>query len=805
MTKDGPTATGLSSSSLPVAQASKDAPHSNGYLDGAALGFPTPPPRSRHGGDATSKKTPPATTSAAFRIRLPFSRSPRKDAATANTPSSPSRGKTSASRLNNDTQATLLRDSSSAKSPSALPSVSNPQHATSGNKRPQRSPDPQAGDGPHEQAKNTADGKHRISMDIPSSDLLGLDSLDQLSFSNRGSILLKGQKAQDMLNGHMRKYSGRRQLSLAMMAQAPTVPERVLSTDEETLSQTVRSLYEHGDADASIRQSRSIVIDQRDPGLQDSITTSPGESSSPLVDVPDINGSMGNLASISKASLATDATSGVSSAREESERAGGIEDWEGIDGRDLDRYGFILPARKTPSRESDSRSSQHPRTPEPQRPQRVSTLLQIASEAPRRKRSLRRKSSATANTASSDKTSSRSAQRGTSIHSNDTYPVRSASRTGHFRYAVNRLPGHKDRRFVDEAGDMLTLPPGLADIAEEENGDRLSDFARRKESARTEKWTSMARAVNYHKDGRGMTFEFDTSDPKLISRTWKGIPDRWRATAWHQFLSKSAAKSTKSVPDEQLFEFFRLAVGKSCADDVQIDIDVPRTINSHIMFRRRYRGGQRLLFRVLHCLSLYFPNTGYVQGMATLAATLLCYYDEEMAFLMLVRLWQLRGLQRLYDAGFEGLMEALREFEKKWLSGGDVAKKLAELGIDATAYGTRWYLTLFNYSIPFAAQLRVWDVFMLLGDSAPGTPPAAAEHGVAKSDDAGGSGTAAFGGCLDVLHATSAALIDATREILLDSDFENAMRVLTSWVPIKDEDLLMRVAQAEYKMKRRRS
>lgn len=62
-----------------------------------------------------------------------------------------------------------------------------------------------------------------------------------------------------------------------------------------------------------------------------------------------------------------------------------------------------------------------------------------------------------------------------------------------------------------------------------------------------------------------------------------------------------------------------------------------------------------------------------------------------------------------------------------------------------------------------------------------------------------------FSGDLDVLHATSAALIDATREILLDSDFENAMKVLTSWIPIKDEDLLMKVAKAEYKMRKKRA
>ncbi len=61
-----------------------------------------------------------------------------------------------------------------------------------------------------------------------------------------------------------------------------------------------------------------------------------------------------------------------------------------------------------------------------------------------------------------------------------------------------------------------------------------------------------------------------------------------------------------------------------------------------------------------------------------------------------------------------------------------------------------------------------------------------------------------YDGGLDVLHAASAALIDGTREILLDSDFENAMKVLTSWIPIRDEELFMRVAKAEWKMHRRK-
>ena len=86
---------------------------------------------------------------------------------------------------------------------------------------------------------------------------------------------------------------------------------------------------------------------------------------------------------------------------------------------------------------------------------------------------------------------------------------------------------------------------------------------------------------------------------------------------------------------------------------------------------------------------------------------------------------------------------------------------------------------------------------MLLGD--PDVEPSSSGTAIAPN----GTSTS-YHGSLDVLHATSAALIDGTREILLDSDFENAMKVLTSWIPIKDEELLMRVAKVEWKMHRRK-
>ncbi|PWY80292.1 TBC domain protein [Aspergillus sclerotioniger CBS 115572] len=561
------------------------------------------------------------------------------------------------------------------------------------------------------------------------------------------------------------------------------IASRAISADEDMLSRRVRLMYEKGEENVTDSEVAKSMAMENGVLWEDG----PTSMETSRLSGPSISGT--DTKSV-VSSLGPDNTPAIK--REAHELAGGIEYWQNIKAGDVDRYGFI----RSPTSNSTEGIDPSPI-------QRVSTSLLLASETPRRKHSIRPPSAIGGNRSFTGLTGrsptrklSEPSIRPTSSHSMySSFMMRRS--TSRFRRAANHLPHNRDRRVKDEASDMLTHPTGPVTPGEKQDA-AAARAARKKEWEREDKWTKMARPIR-SPDGGGMTFEFDTTSSKLIERTWKGIPDRWRATAWYAFLKASARLHSNSPSEEELIEAFNEYQLISSPDDVQIDIDVPRTITSHIMFRRRYRGGQRLLFRVLHAMSLYFPDTGYVQGMAALAATLLAYYDEEHAFIMLVRLWQLRGLERLYQSGFAGLMEALGDFEREWLEKGEVAAKLNEIGIPPTAYGTRWYLTLFNYSIPFPAQLRVWDVFMLLGDADDLTVPGSSGKGSKKE-----APTSAFGNGLDVLHATSAALIDGMRDIILESDFENAMKVLTSWVPIKDVELFMRVAKAEWKVHRRK-
>jgi hypothetical protein len=80
-----------------------------------------------------------------------------------------------------------------------------------------------------------------------------------------------------------------------------------------------------------------------------------------------------------------------------------------------------------------------------------------------------------------------------------------------------------------------------------------------------------------------------SKEAKLRNRTYKGIPDRWRRAAWDLMMSRSPGVSPATF--ERLAAEYREALDRPSTYDIQIDLDVPRTISGHIMFRTRYGAG----------------------------------------------------------------------------------------------------------------------------------------------------------------------------------------------------------------------
>jgi hypothetical protein len=452
---------------------------------------------------------------------------------------------------------------------------------------------------------------------IPTGDFDDLTSDTQVSFSKRGSMLLGGKKANrrskqldsfaevapapctpPRQNGKEQPKDHQQEQELTPpppanthLSPSPRAPSRysargrstslrVLSADEMTLSRKVRTMYMHGnesavDWDTPEQEGVSGSISLMDSS---SIANTPANVSSLTVDG---NGDTSSLTNSYRESPLS---------KEPHETAGGLEDWSNLEGGEVDRYGFIIP-RKTGSREAAHQDGLE--GPEHIGIQRVTTALQLVAAEPRRRgigRSASRTRSADPRSSSLKRgTSHKSSKPTRSIFSNQTSNTRSTHKP--LRHATDIFPHSRERRLLNEASDMLRLPPGLAEVAEQQEGGRAAQAMKAKEIEREEKWRKMATVVKSGADKGGMLFEFDTKDPKLIARTWKGIPDRWRATAWYSFLAASAKKDPESATDEELIESFYELQTESSAEDMQIDVDVPRTINRHIMFRRRYRGG----------------------------------------------------------------------------------------------------------------------------------------------------------------------------------------------------------------------
>jgi hypothetical protein len=341
----------------------------------------------------------------------------------------------------------------------------------------------------------------------------------------------------------------------------------------------VRTMYQHGNESA---------VDWDTPEDEGASGSASFLANSSMANTP------ANVSSLTVDGHNEDASSVRSSNREGAlskephETAGGLEDWSNLEGGEVDRYGFIIP-KKLRSQEATEIGLEGP---EQIGIQRVTTALQLISAEPRNRRMGRSGSrTRSANPPSGSLRrgiSQKSKNPSRSIFSNHTSNTRTQRP---MRHTATIFPHSRERRLLNEASDMLRLPPALAEVAEQREGGRAAQAMKAKEIEREEKWRKMANVVKSGADQGGMLFEFDTRDPKLVARTWKGIPDRWRGTAWYSFLAASAKADKNSATDEELIESYYQLQTESSAEDMQIDVDVPRTINRHIMFRRRYRGG----------------------------------------------------------------------------------------------------------------------------------------------------------------------------------------------------------------------
>ncbi|PAA91965.1 hypothetical protein BOX15_Mlig033063g1 [Macrostomum lignano] len=237
---------------------------------------------------------------------------------------------------------------------------------------------------------------------------------------------------------------------------------------------------------------------------------------------------------------------------------------------------------------------------------------------------------------------------------------------------------------------------------------------------------SGSRFANWHRvaaetdnGGRGETASRRALDfsAKFLNRLYKGVPEKFRYPVWYELLAIDEARRSCQWGYPAIREYAR----KHSPDVHQIDLDVNRTYRFTEFYRVRYNARQRVLFNVLVAYSMYNTDVGYCQGMSQLAAFLLLYFnDEEEAFLALTQLFTgpRHGLHGFFIPNFPKLLRYIEQYRtclQKLMPRLDRLIHEKHL-VPVTAYAVRWFMQAFLDCMPFPITVRLWDIFVALGE-----------------------------------------------------------------------------------------
>ncbi len=321
------------------------------------------------------------------------------------------------------------------------------------------------------------------------------------------------------------------------------------------------------------------------------------------------------------------------------------------------------------------------------------------------------------------------------------------------------------RRGVGSCRSVEEDDPALR--REEEKRGRL-------EASRAIKWVDMLQVVEEGRHGEGQRARGEAAvalsrgdwcrgHKRFESRLVKGIPECLRTKVWAIFLhggsldgwhggalkASSPARrggAVEAPPPAGHGRHGSTASGKSCTGgnsssslssssqslavtparyrelylkisgfERQIDLDIERTLRDHILFKARFSSAQVALFKILVAYSNLDQEVGYCQGMSTIAAFILLYFEEEAAFAIFQRIMERDGVRTFFTAGFPMLFETFHVQEtlmERYMP--KLVARLESFHITTSVYATKWYLTLF-LGFPFSLATRIWDLFLFWG------------------------------------------------------------------------------------------
>eukprot|EP01132_Coremiostelium_polycephalum_P000879 gene879-1101_t len=190
-----------------------------------------------------------------------------------------------------------------------------------------------------------------------------------------------------------------------------------------------------------------------------------------------------------------------------------------------------------------------------------------------------------------------------------------------------------------------------------------------------------------------------------------------------------------------------------------IRVDLPRTFPSLSFFNSSGPLHEHLEL-VLQMWAAWRPDVGYVQGMSYLSGLLTIYMDTPFnTFVCFANLLNNHFFLSLFRMDVKGIVKHMKIFDllfQRHLP--KLYRKFKELSISPEHYLLEWFMTLFTKLLPLPIVSRVWDCYLIEGES--------------------------------YVYSVAIGILKCCRKILMVSNFEEAIEVLRTMPQDFKEDSL---------------